>query len=187
MTTIQYIIIGIGIVFLLYIISLYNKLSTKKNQIQNAISSLDALFIQRADLIPNLIVTVKQYVTFEKETLERITELRRPANPTKNENPYVQQEEGSSTLKQIMIQVENYPELKANQQFNQLQHAFKDCEEQIAAGRRFLSASITDYNDSVVVFPSNLIATIFGFKNHQWQYATEIQRTAINGDELFNK
>lgn len=187
MTTTQYIIIGVGVVFLLYIISLYNKLSTKKNQIQNAISSLDALFIQRADLIPNLIATVKQYVTFEKETLEKITELRKPANPTKDENPYVKQEEGSSTLKQIMVQVENYPELKANQQFNQLQHAFKDCEEQIAAGRRFLSASITDYNDSIVVFPSNQVAKVFGFKKYEWQYATEMQRTAPDVDTLFNK
>ncbi|WP_177761286.1 LemA family protein [Flavobacterium sp. I3-2] len=186
MTTTHYIIIGFSMLILLYIISMYNKLSTKKNQIQNAISSLDALFIQRADLIPNLIVTVKQYVTFEKETLEKITELRRPAAPTKNENPYVQQEEGSSTLKQIMIQVEDYPELKSNQQFNQLQQAFKECEEQIAAGRRFLSASITDYNDSIVVFPSNVIAGVFGFKKYEWQYATELQRTAPNANDLFN-
>lgn len=187
MTISSYIITGIAVLFLLYMINLYNKLSTKKNQIQNAISSLDALFIQRADLIPNLIATVKQYVAFEKETLEKITALRKPVSPTKNENPYLQSEEGSSSLKQIMVQVENYPELKANQQFMQLQHSFSECEDQISAGRRFLSASITDYNDSVVVFPSNVLAKIFGFNAYKWQYATENQRNNPNAEDLFSK
>lgn len=185
MTTLSYIIIGVVVLILLYIIMLYNQLSTKKNQIQNAISSLDALFIQRADLIPNLIATVKQYVAFEKETLEKITALRKPANPTKSENPYLQSEEGSSSLKQIMVQVENYPELKASQQFSQLQYSFNECEEQISAGRRFLSASITDYNDSVVVFPSNVLAKTFGFNTQKWEYATENQRSNPNAEELF--
>lgn len=187
MTTTSYIIVGVIALLLLYVVALYNKLSTRKNQIQNAISSLDALFIQRADLIPNLIATVKQYVAFEKETLEKITSLRKPANPTKKENPYLQSEEGSSSLKQIMVQVENYPELKANQQFSQLQYSFNECEEQISAGRRFLSASITDYNDSVVVFPSNVLAKIFGFNAHKWEYASESQRNNPNADELFNR
>lgn len=188
MSILSYLFIGAGIAIALYAISLYNKLSTKrKNQIQNAISSLDALFIQRADLIPNVIATVRQYVAFERETLEKITELRKPASPTKAENPYLQSEEGSQALKQIMIQVEDYPELKANQQFSQLQYAFNECEDRISAGRRFLSASITDYNDGVVVFPSNIVAKAFGFANYQWQYATETQRTAPNADELFKK
>lgn len=183
----QYIIIGIVVILLIYFINLYNRLSTRKNQIQNAISSLDSLFIQRADLIPNLIVTIKQYVAFEKETFEKITALRQKAVPTPSENPYLQSEEGSSSLKQIMIQVENYPELKSSQQFSQLQYAFNDCEEQIAAGRRYLSASITDYNDSIVMFPSNIIGKIFGFNSYKWEYATETQRKAVDASELFNE
>lgn len=182
---ILYILLGLVILTIFTTITLFNKLSLKRNQIENAISSLDALFIQRADLIPNLITTVRQYVTFEKEVLEKITKLRRPTQPTKEENPYLQPEESSTTLKQIMVQVENYPELKANEQFNHLQNTFNECEAQISAGRRFLSASITDYNDSIITFPSNIIAKIFKFDKYQWQYATDTQRMALQASRLF--
>jgi LemA protein len=180
--------IVISTVFAIIVIGLvvfYNKLSKNKNQIQNAISSLDSLFIQRADLIPNLIVTVKQYTVFEKETLEKITALRQPGVPSQENNPYLQNEEGTSLLKQIMIQVENYPELKASEQYSKLQYAFYDCEERISAGRRYLSASITEFNDSVVTFPANICAKIFGFKLHEWEFSTHQQRQSIDAKSLF--
>ena len=85
-----------------------------------------------------------------------------------------------------MLQAEAYPELRANSQFVQLQHALSDCEEQLAAGRRYLSASITDYNDRIVVFPSNVIASLFGFKKYEWQYATEAQRQNVDVAGLFS-
>ena len=85
----------------------------------------------------------------------------------------------------IMARAESYPELKASAQFVQLQRAFTECEEQLSAGRRYLSASITDYNDAMVTFPSNVIAAIFGFSKYQWQYATAKQRTAVDAKELF--
>jgi len=179
-------LIGTPVVLMVYGITLFNSLSRKCAQIQNAISSVDALFIQRADLLPNLIASVKQYMVFERETLERITELRQPA-ATHAGNPYLRPEEGSSILRQIMIQAENYPELKAGSQFTKLQYSFQECEEQIAAGRRFLSASITDYNTSTVVFPWNIAAKVFGFKPYQWQYASEAQRQNVDAQDLFRK
>lgn len=169
------------VLLFLMIISIFNKLSVKKNQISNAISSLDALFIKRTDLIPNLIAVVKKYVSFEKETLAEITKLR-----TANQTEYIKDNDASKLMKSLMINVESYPELKANTQFTNLQYSFNECEEQIAAGRRFLSSSITDYNDQVVVFPSNLLAGIFGFKPHKWEFATETQRQNVDADSLLN-
>lgn len=181
-----YIGMGIGailaIVVLVYI-SHYNTLNKRKNQIDNAFSALDALFIKRNDLIPNLIASVKQYMNFERETLDQITSLRTPAN--RNSKDYVQDGEADKVMKQIMIQAENYPELKASEQFTNLQYSFNECEEQIAAGRRYLSASITDYNNAVTTFPGNVVAGMCGMKKHEWERATETQRQNVNATELF--
>ena len=183
---ITYILIAVGVLLLICVIAAFNSLSKRRNQIENAISSLDALFIQRSDLIPNLIATTKEYMAYEQDTLRQITELRRPVQPTTAENPYLQPDEASTTIRNIMLQAEAYPELRANSQFVQLQHALSDCEEQLAAGRRYLSASITDYNDRIVVFPSNVIASLFGFKKYEWQYATEAQRQNVDVAGLFS-
>ncbi len=183
MTTI--IITAVILVIILFvIISGYNTLNRKQNQIENAKSSLDALFIKRSDLIPNLIATVKQYMNFEKDTLEKITSLRIPPAANTAEN-YLQDAEENKLLKSIMVQVEAYPELKSNTQFTNLQYSFNECEEQIAAGRRFLSASITDYNNAVTTFPGNIIAGTSGFKKHEWQKAEEAQRKNVDAKELF--
>lgn len=177
------IILLVTCIVIIAFIALYNKLTTKRNQIQNAISSLDALFIKRADLIPNLISFVKQYMAFEKDTLEKITQLR--VN-TPNSTQYLNDSEGTSLMKQLMLTIENYPELKADSQFTQLQYSFNECEEQIAAGRRFLSTSITIYNNQVTTFPSNIVALVFGYKQHQWENANDDQKKSINAQELFN-
>lgn len=174
-------IITAALLILLCII-IYNKLSVRKNQIQNALSSLDALFIQRADLIPNLITVVKQYMAFEQDTLKEITRIR---TQSISSNGYLTDDESNTLMKQLMINVENYPELKANTQFTNLQFSFNECEEQIAAGRRFLSSSITGYNNQVNVFPSNVMAAMFGFKIYQWERATATQRQNVDAGQLF--
>lgn len=181
-----YLIIAIAVVLILILIyiSAFNKLKSRRNQIENAFSSLDALFIKRNDLIPNLIATVKQYMSFEREVLEKITQLRTPSDRSSEE--YIRDGETDKLIKQIMIQVENYPQLKASQQFTNLQYSMNECEEQIAAGRRYLSASITDYNDAVSMFPSNIVAGMNGMKKHEWQRATEEQRKNIKAEDLFN-
>ncbi len=183
MSTGLIIILGVGFLLLIIFISSFNNLKTKKNQIQNAVSSLDALFIKRSDLIPNLIAVVKQYTSYEKDTLDKIVQLRQ-SNINAN-NEYQQDSESNKLLKSILVQVENYPELKASTQFTNLQYSFNECEEQIAAGRRFLSSSITDYNNQVATFPSNIIAGMMNFQPHQWEYANSTQRQNIDATELF--
>lgn len=177
------IILGVVLVLVLTYVSNFNKLKQRHNQINNAFSSLDALFIKRNDLIPNLVASVKEYMNFERDTLEKITSLRVPASRTSKD--YVQDGEADKIMKQIMIQAENYPQLKASQQFTNLQYSFNECEEQIAAGRRYLSSSITMYNDAVVSFPGNIVAGMCGMKMHEWERATEAQRQNVNAADLF--
>jgi LemA protein len=172
------------VLVIIMIISIYNSLNVRRNQIQNAISSLDALFIKRHDLIPNLITVVNQYTTHEKEILEKITQLRQTKGVSQE---YSNDDEANQMMKQIMIQVENYPELKSNIQFRDLHFAWREAEEEIAAGRRFLSTSITDYNNGLSTFPGNMIGENFGFRKHDWQMATDVQRQNVDAKELFNK
>lgn len=176
------IILSVITIIILIIISHFNTLNKKSNQIQNAISSLDALFIKRNELIPNLISIVKKYMDYEKDTLDHIVKLR---TQDKN-NTYLNDSENVIAMKQLMVQIENYPELKADNQFGMLQYSYNECEEHIAAGRRFLSSSITDYNNSVATFPSNLIAMTFNFKKHEWEHATASQRVSPNIESLLN-
>jgi LemA protein len=178
----------IAVALLLFVIialfiSAYNSLNRKRNQIENAKSSLDALFIKRNDLIPNLIEITMQYTRYEKETLDKITQLRRmPQTPT----DYQQTDELSKIVKTLILQAENYPALQAHTQFTNLQYSWNEAEEQIAAGRRYLSASITQYNNAVKVFPSNIIAGMFHFSFHEWERASDDQRKAINAKELMH-
>ena len=103
---VTYILCGIGVLVVLYVVMAFNRLSTRRNQIQNAISSLDSLFIQRADLIPNLIETTKQYMQYEQETLSQITELRSPT-VTEKQNPYLQPEQGKYSCNVLFQTVKN--------------------------------------------------------------------------------
>lgn len=178
-------IVSVIIIFILVcvFISKYNNLKRRRNQIDNASSSLDALFIKRSDMIPNLVATVKKYTDYESDVLEKITQLRQPV---KGSEEYVNGGETDKLLKQLMIQVENYPALKANQQFNNLQYSINECEEQIAAGRRYLSASITYYNNAVTTFPSNIIAGMCNMQKYEWERATESQRQNVNVNDMFN-
>lgn len=173
----------IGGLLILALIALYNRLAVRRNQIENAISATDALFIKRSDLIPNLITTAKQYMQFEAETLERITAMREVRSRSTPE----QQQEADATIRGLKVQMEAYPELKASQQFRDLMYSMNEVEEQISAGRRYISASITAYNDALTTFPGNVVAGMFNFRHYTWQYATDQQRTAVDAAHLFNK
>ncbi len=175
-----YIIISVLLIFVLLFVYFYNQLVKKRNQIENSISSTDALFIKRSDLIPNLIAIVKKYMNFEAETLEKIISLRQMKS---NVDPAVEAE-AKHLLENIMVQVEQYPELKSNNQFQSLQYSLNEVEEQISAGRRYISSSITDYNNAIGIFPANIVAAIGGFKKYNWQYASAKQRENINATEL---
>lgn len=165
--------------------AIYNRLSRRRNQVENAKSSLDALFIKRNDLIPNLVTTVKQYTQYEDGILEKVVSLRNAGSRALTE--YEQDGEMARFMKSLLVQVENYPQLRASEQFTHLQYSWNEAEEQIAAGRRYLSGSITQYNNSVQTFPSNLLAGLFGFKEHAWERASATQKNAPDAHGLFTR
>ncbi len=173
-------IIATALVLLLMLITLYNRLKVRRNQIENATSSLDALFIKRSELIPNLVAIVKQYVQYESNLLNEIVSKRNAAT-----QPYQQDGEAIEAMRTLMIQAENYPELKAHTQFTNLQYSWNEAEEQISAGRRYLSTSITQFNDALNTSPGNIVAAMFGIRKHEWQYATAQQRSSPDAAQLF--
>lgn len=164
-------------------IVIYNRLVKSRNQIENAISSLDALFIKRCDLIPGLVQTTQEYMKFEDETLEKITILR-SVNAT---TPPEAEKEMSGALKSLFFQAENYPDLKTNQQFLNLQYSLNEIEEQISASRRYVATAITEYNNTVGTFPNSIIASLSKFKKFEWVYADEKQKATTDIKSLFNK
>jgi LemA protein len=159
------IFIIIIVVLALWLVSLYNRLVSLRNRRQNAFSDIDVQLRQRHDLVPQLVATVKGYAAHEKEVLLKVTEARTAAVAAKTiDDKIVAEQQLSSALQGLKIQVEAYPDLKANQNFLQLQEELSDIENKLAAARRFFNAATTEYNNAVETFPSNLIANNFGFK-----------------------
>jgi LemA protein len=182
---IAFIILGI---ILLVGIGLYNSLIGKKNQVANAFSGIDAMLKKRFDLLPNLVETVKQYMQHESATFSRIVELRGQAsqgNLTTDDRIELDKQV-STGVKGLMLTVENYPELKANQNFINLQSTWTESEEQIAAARRSYNASVTDYNDAIMMFPGSIVAGMLKYQPIAVLSNTEEERTNISAKELFN-
>ncbi|TAL43552.1 MAG: LemA family protein [Chitinophagaceae bacterium] len=154
----------IGII-VLWLISLYNRLVSLRNRRLNAFADIDVQLRQRHDLVPQIVETVKGYAGHEREVLTKITEARSAAMSAKSiDDKIVAEQQLTSALQGLKVQVEAYPDLKANQNFLQLQEELSDIENKLAASRRFFNAATTEYNNAVETFPSNLIASNFGFK-----------------------
>jgi LemA protein len=152
------IFLGISVALVLAVALMYNSLIAKKNQVDNLFASVDAMLKQRYDLIPNLIASVQEYMEHEKETLEEISALRSQALRQKEGSDTLLENKLSGALSSLMIAVENYPNLKANENFIHLQHSLYELEEQIAASRRAYNQSVTDFNNAIEMFPSNFVA-----------------------------
>ncbi len=187
MDTSLIIVIAVVLVLLISIISLYNSLINRKNQVDNAFGSIDAQLKNRYDLIPNLIATVQQYATHEKELLTKITDLRTQAltQGATADSRVKLDNQISSALSGLMVAVENYPDLKASQNFIDLQRSLNEVESQIAAARRAYNAAVTDYNNAVEMFPGKLMAGMMLLKTRQVFAATETERANVNVKELF--
>ena len=161
------IILGIVLLFVLLIpVAMYNTLVRKRNQIHNIFGTMDALLQKRWDLIPNLVSTVKGYADHERGLFEAVTEARCKAQQGQlNQDQQVGLENSFMQLLGVVrATVENYPDLKATDNFMHLQRTLDELEEQISAARRAYNASVTDYNNSVQMFPTNIIAGMFNFK-----------------------
>ena len=167
METALWIILGLIVVAIFAVISMYNGLIRLKNRVDEAFSDMDVQLKRRYDLIPNLIETVKGYATHEQATLEKVIAARNSAMTAHNSGTPAEQMAAenvlSSTLKSIFALSENYPDLKANQNFLELQRELTDTEDKIMASRRFYNGNVRDFNTKIQVFPTNLIAKQLGF------------------------
>ncbi len=153
----------------LYIIVRYNALVRLKNHIKNSFADIDVQMKLRFDLIENLVNTVKWYATHEKETLENVTKARTSFLNAWSPNEKLAADNMlSGALKSLFAVSENYPDLKANQNFLQLQTELSDIENKIAAARRFFNSSINEYNSTIQSFPTNIVAKLFGFKYEEF-------------------
>ena len=158
------IVVGIIVLLVIWMISLYNKLVRLRNRRQNAFADIDVQLRQRHDLVPQLVETVKGYAAHEKDLLLRVTEARTAAMAATTIDDKIRAEQQlTAALAGLKVQVEAYPDLKANQNFLQLQEELSDIENKLAASRRFFNAATTEYNNAVESFPGNLLARNFGF------------------------
>ncbi len=184
-----WIVLGVIVVILIFFAMMFNTLVGKKNQVINVFGGIDALLKKRYDLLPKLIVAVKEYMKHECGTIEKITELRAKAvsgNLSDDEKVAIDNQM-SKMLGGIMVAVENYPDLKASENFMHLQRTMNEVEEQISAARRAYNAAVTDYNNAVEMLPTNIMAGMMGYKTKKVFEISEEQRQDIDTEALFNK
>lgn len=171
----------------LLVISIYNRIVRLRVTCKESWSDIDTELQRRHDLIPNLISTVKGYATHEKELMEKVTELRNQAMQARNEDPEKRAGvenmlEGS--VGKLMATAEAYPDLKANQNFLELQKELSETETRIARARRFYNANVRDFRTSIVTFPNSLIAGGFGIGSEEFSFfeASAADREAVSVD-----
>ncbi len=164
-----YVIGGIVLAVLLWGVGGYNRLITLRNLKDEAFATMDVYMKKRYDLIPNLVETVKGYASHEKETFERVVAARSAAMGAQNLEERAQGENMlTGTLKSLFALAENYPELKANTNFMDLQQQLQKVEEDIAQSRKYYNAVVKDYNTRTELFPSSILASMFGFTKGQY-------------------
>lgn len=162
-----YIIIGIAVVLAIIFIATYNSLVRRRNQVQNAWAQIDVQLKRRYDLIPNLVETAKGYMKHERETLEAVTNARNLAQQVSSAGAGERAKaegELSSALSRLLAVVENYPDLKANQNFLALQEELTSTENKISFSRQYYNDSVLRYNNQTQMFPSSIVASMTGFK-----------------------
>jgi LemA protein len=162
-----YIIIGVVVVLLIIFLSIYNGLVRRRNQVKNAWAQIDVQLKRRYDLIPNLVETAKGYMKHERETLESVTKARNLAQQLASAGAGERAKaegELSSALSRLLAVVENYPDLKANQNFLALQEELTSTENKISFSRQYYNDSVLRYNNQTQMFPSNVVASMTGCK-----------------------
>lgn len=188
MRTMSVLIILILIVaaVVVWAVGLYNQLVKKKNHVEDGWSGIDVQLKRRYDLIPNLVKVVKQYAQHEEKTLEKVINLRNQAQKADNPHQQIQQEQKlSRALSGLMVQVEAYPDLKANTNFLDLQQQLQQIETDIQYARRYYNGAVREYNTLVQSFPSNIIAQKYDFKEAEY-FEIEDPVHAENPDIAFD-
>lgn len=159
------VILALIVIFIFWMISLYNRLVRLRNNRENAFADIDVQLRMRHDLIPQLVESVRGYMKHESTVLTDVTNARANAMKATTINEKIQTEQQlTSALKGLQVAVEAYPDLKASTNFIQLQEEIADVENKLAAARRFFNSSTKELNVAVEVFPSNIVASMFGFR-----------------------
>lgn len=181
MTTLFYIILAIIAAVAFWLVLVFNGFVVLKNRAKEALSDIDVQLKRRYDLIPNLVETVKGYATHEKEIFEKVTLARASAMSAQGmKNRAVAENQLSETLKSLFAVAENYPDLKASQNFLELQREITDTEDKIQAARRFYNTNARDLNIKVESFPDNIIAKSFGFSKMELFEADANEKQPVN-------
>jgi LemA protein len=181
MSTTGWIVLGVVVVLVLWIIMIYNQLVAMRQRVGQSFADVDVQLKQRHDLIPNLVETVKGYAAHERGTLEAVVQARNaaiaaqgPAQQAAAENML------TGALRQLFALSEAYPDLKANQNFQQLQGEIADIENKIAAARRFFNNSVSEYNTGIQQFPAALFASMLGFTQREFFDVGETERVQLD-------
>ena len=178
---VTFLLIGVVVLVLLYAVVTYNGLVRLRNRIQNAWAQIDVQLRRRYDLIPNLVETVKGYAAHEKGTLEAVTQAR--ANAISAQGPVAQaqaENQISGALKSLFAVSEAYPDLKANENFLSLQEELSGTEGRISYARQFYNDAVLRLNTKIQSFPSNILAGMFGFKQHEYFEADDTSRGPVS-------
>lgn len=171
-------VVAVPVLLGILLVLMYNTLVGRRNAVAYAFAGMDAVLKQRYDLIPNLVATVTEYAEHEQETLTSLTELRTRAvgvGLSADEQVAVNSEIDRG-LRSLMVAVEDYPQLRASENFGQLQRALNEIEERISASRRAYNAAVTDYNNALEMFPTNLLAPLLRLTRRELFEVPEAQR-----------
>ena len=183
--TIGIIVIIVAVILVIWGVSMYNGLVKLRNNRENAFANIDVQLKQRYDLVPQLVSTVKGYAAHEKDVLEKVTAARTAAMSASTIDEKVAADKAmSSALSGLKVSLEAYPELKANQNFLQLQTELSDIENKLAAARRFFNSATREFNNACEVFPSNILAGMFNFKRAAMYEATENRASLEKAPEV---
>lgn len=175
-----WIIIGVAALILIWVLLTYNSLIVAKNRVREAFSHIDVQLKRRASLIPNLVETVKGYAKHEKEVFEKVTQARSALVGAKNpQEQAVANDMLTGALKSLFAVAEDYPDLKASENFQKLQEELSDTETKISASRQFYNTNVLDYNNSLQVFPNAILANLFAFKPEEFFKATEEEKKEV--------
>jgi LemA protein len=169
MSTTTWIVLGVLVVLVLWVIMIYNSLVAMRQRVNQSFADIDVQLKQRHDLVPNLVETVKGYAAHERGTLDAVVQARNAAMTARGPAEMAQAENMlSGALRQLFALAEAYPDLKANQNFMQLQSELADLENKIAAARRFFNNSVQEYNTGIQQFPAVLLAGPLGFTHKEF-------------------
>jgi LemA protein len=176
-----YIILAIVVVVVLWIIATFNRFATLRMRVREAWSDIDVQLKRRSDLIPNLVETVKGYMAHEREVLENVTNARTALMSAQGAGGKAQAENQlAGALKTLFAVAENYPQLRASENFQKLQDELSDTENKIQAARRFYNSNVQDLNTTLARFPSNIIGNMFGVKEAEFfAVATDAERQNV--------